>query len=160
MRLVFSWWWLLMASLFAGHVWGGVGEVTVASPVSPTSVTFLWDASPDASVTGYTLYVCDWNTNRLFGINVSTALTATVDGLPVQPLKVYVVAYNAAGTESIPSNILEMNLPKNPTLRVEAVLQVDQGSGWTNAVTMGVYDLGEAVGSGLYRVQLNAKPLP
>ena len=151
-------WWLLV-SLFAGQVWGGVGEVTVANPVSPTNVTFLWDASPDASVTGYKLWVCDWDTNRLFGVDVALALTATVAGMPTHPVKIYVIAYNSAGTESDPSNILEMNLPVSPVLRVEAILQVDNGGGFTNAVTMGIFDMGDVVGSGSYRVKLIASPL-
>ncbi|MGV1047677.1 MAG: hypothetical protein ACOYD4_04010 [Solirubrobacterales bacterium] len=157
MRTVLSAWWLLLG-LFAGQVWGGDGG-TNAIPVSPTAVTFLWDASPDASVTGYTLHVCDWDTNRLFGVNVGMALTATVGNMPTQPLKIYVIAYNSAGTESDPSNILEMNLPAAPVLRVEAILQVDKGGGFTNAVTMGIFDLGEQVGAGSYRVVLNAKPI-
>jgi hypothetical protein len=119
----------------------------------------LWDASPDASVIGYALYWAEDNSAVTNRIDVGQVLTATVAGLPPTRLAVFVVAYNSVGTESVPSNILELNLPVSPVLRVEAILQVDNGGGFTNAVTMGIFDLGETVGSGLYRVVMAAKPL-
>lgn len=86
------------------------------------SLNFIWDASPDASVIGYYFYwgivtnytiigtnnnitnYTELSTNK---VDVGNVLTNSVAGFKVGPsYYAYVTAYNAAGTESDPSNSL------------------------------------------------------
>lgn len=152
MKKLFGAWWLI-AGLFAGGVWGSRAE---------NQVGFAWDASPSPNV-GYRLKVADSNDVVRFTIDVGPELTCSVSNLPPELFHVWVVAYYQAQpeVESDRSNLIVFQVPAAPTaVRLEAVLQVNQGTGWTNAMTMGVYDVGSKVGSGIYRVAMTAAAPP
>src|SRR6266567_6034828 len=71
------------------------------------SVTMAWDRSNDSTVTGYTLYYTDVSAGTTSAINAGNLATSTVSGLA--ETKTYsfdVVAYNASGAESAPSNVI------------------------------------------------------
>jgi len=69
------------------------------------SVTLAWDPSATPAIVGYTIYVLEENsttTNRIaVGLNTQTTVTNLKEGLHYT---FTVVAVNAAGMESIPSN--------------------------------------------------------
>jgi hypothetical protein len=85
-----------------------------AQPAPPIAapVALVWDASPDASVTGCALYyaiVDSGVTNRL---DVGMVLTASVSNLLAgSNYLFFVVAYNSSGIESDPSNVLLYSPP-------------------------------------------------
>lgn len=79
---------------------------TAAAPVAP-SVGLIWDASPDATVTGYALYHGVGSTNVTVRVDVGQTNQATIGGLTVGVANYFFcTAYNAAGVESVPSNTL------------------------------------------------------
>ena len=75
------------------------------SPVLAKNVTFVWDPSPDTSVTGYILYYGNFSGNYSESINVGANTFVTVPNLVPGKTDFFVVtAYNAAGVQSAPSN--------------------------------------------------------
>ena len=109
--------------------------LVLASAWCARAVTFEWDASPDAWVTGYRLYA---HTNSMAaGTNLTTAvvkidagtnLTATVTNL--LPGKFYFVAtaYTADNLESPPSNEIILSVPVQPPNLRTVIVQ------WSGAV--------------------------
>ena len=91
----------------------GPGDVLVRRAIAPPvasdakPVTLAWSPSPDATVTGYKLYhgeVSGTQTNKL---DVGTALTATLANLRAGATYFFfATAYDANGTESVPSNFV------------------------------------------------------
>lgn len=77
---------------------------------SAQSVNLAWDASSDASVTGY---VVKWGTRTntyTSSIDVGKVTSWTVSGLvPDQKYYFVVTSYNSAGTTSVPSNEVSNN---------------------------------------------------
>jgi hypothetical protein len=70
-----------------------------------SAVTLAWQASPDATVTGYKLYYGVASGVYTNSVNVGTNLTCRLTNLVLGVTYYFVVtAYNAAGLESLPSN--------------------------------------------------------
>src|SRR3954465_11409863 len=81
--------------LFLG-LWSGVAQAA--------SVTLAWDKSPDASVTGYTVYWGNQSGSYPGSLNVGNVTQAQIAGLTDGTPYYFVVrAYNASGTVSAPS---------------------------------------------------------
>jgi hypothetical protein len=120
----------------------------VTLPPAGETVTLAWDASPDADVAGYSVYMAtnkpDW---KLLGTTLG--LSMTVSNLTL-PTSFMVTAKTAKGDESKPSNILdvlgkdsvnEISYETPPTL-INAVW-TDRGVFFrgTNQTGMGFYRL-------------------
>jgi hypothetical protein len=81
--------------------------------------TLAWNSSSDISVTGYALYYGMTGSGVTNRLDVGTAQTATLSNLTVfSNYFFYVVAYNAAGVESAPSNLLLYSPPALTRLRL------------------------------------------
>ncbi len=82
-------------------------------------VTLAWDASPDASVTGYALYYgleAGSTTNRV-DVGLERIVTLT-NLLAFSNYFFYAVSYNALGMESVPSDWLYYRPPAITRLRI------------------------------------------
>ena len=91
----------------------------VAASMSAAPVKLGWDASPDASATGYALYYHLANSSVTNHLDLGTAQTATLTDLEAgSDYLIYVVGYDAAGVESPPSNSLLYNPPALSPLRI------------------------------------------
>lgn len=90
--------------------------VTNAAPIK-----LSWNAANDTAVKGYALYCGAVNQTSQSRMDVGTNLTGTVSNLIVGVnYRIYAVAYNATGMESVPSNELLFApsvplLPPTPT---------------------------------------------
>ena len=91
----------------------------IAGPMSAAPVKLVWDVSFDLAVIGYALYyyLADFLVvNRL---DLGIAQSATVSNLEAgSDYLFYVVAYDAAGVESPPSNSLLYRPPAMSRLRI------------------------------------------
>lgn len=87
--------------------------------VGPGHVTLAWDASPDASVTGYAILQGTSSGTWPVRIDVGTALTVRVSNLLDAATYFWVaIAYTAEGVESLPSNEVSANIaPGSPFSR-------------------------------------------
>jgi hypothetical protein len=97
-----------------GARWAGL--LTLGMLLSPASqavqsLAVAWDAS-SSSVAGYHVYYGNNGTNFQYvvdaGTNISVELTGLVEG---QTNMIEVVAYDAQGTESTPSNLINYIVP-------------------------------------------------
>jgi len=79
--------------------------LTVASPLFAKSISFAWNPGPSNLVSGYILYYGTYSGNYSQSINVGLTTSATVSDLSEGETYFFVVtAYNASGTQSLPSN--------------------------------------------------------
>ena len=95
----------------------GIGAATT------NTLTFAWNASPDAGVAFYRLH---WGTNSgSYQRSLdATNLTQTVTNFFLGTNFLAVTALSAQGLESDPSNEIDVLLPRSPSsLRVTAVMQ-------------------------------------
>ena len=76
-------------------------------------VILIWDASPDATVTGYKIYYTDHTLSYV--VDVGNVLRAEIDVQRGRDWYFYATAYDANGNESVPSNTADTK-PKKPTL--------------------------------------------
>jgi hypothetical protein len=84
----------------------------VAGPMSAAPVKLVWGASPDAAVTGYALYYRLADSLLPNRLDVGPAYSATLTNLEAGSYYIFfVVAYNAIGVESPPSNPLGYRPP-------------------------------------------------
>lgn len=117
------------------------------------SVPLLWDAPPDA-VMGYAMYwgVTGGATNRM---DVGPPLQVTVSNLVIgAEYFFYVTAYDALGTESLPSNTL-LYTPAAPAQVFAYTIQHWLSEGvWTNYITI----LATNPPQGMFRVALELRP--
>src|SRR6266571_6397176 len=124
----------------------------VRSPLAQAvqSVTLAWDRSTDSTVTGYKLYYTDVAAGSTSAINVGNATTNTVSGLvETKTYSFDVVAYNASGVESVPSNVINYSVPSAntaPTLSNIADLSTSQNTA-TAPIAFTVGDAQTAAGS-------------
>ena len=82
------------------------------APLKSAPVTLAWDPANDPSVRGYGIYYGLTNQPATNHINAGTNLTVTLfDLLANNGYQFYAVSYNAAGTESGPSNPLLLTPP-------------------------------------------------
>ena len=88
------------------------------------SVTMAWDRSTDSTVSGYKLYYTDVATGTTSASNAGNASSNTVSGLlETKTYSFNVVAYNASGVESLPSNLINYTVPSStgtPLMVIEA----------------------------------------
>lgn len=91
------------------------------------SVSLVWDASPDSSVTNYTLYACTntigTNLSAAVTVEVGTNLTARIEDLLPGRWSFYVTAMAAYRIQSLPSNVVQAEVPAAPTNMRTVVLQ-------------------------------------
>src|SRR6516164_5920920 len=83
----------------------GVGLFFASFSTYAATVTLDWDPSPDPTVTGYKILYGDSSGSYSQSMDAGSSNSATVAGLT--PGKTYffvVIAYNAAGLQSSPSN--------------------------------------------------------
>jgi PKD repeat protein len=100
------------ASHKAIGMWTALGfAMVLANPASAAQISLTWDASPTTSVTGYKIYARATGGSYTTANNVGNNLSYTVSSLPSgqtiaagQNYCFVVTAYNAAATESVPSN--------------------------------------------------------
>ena len=87
----------------------------------------MWDASPDSSVTNYTLYACTntigTNLSAAVTVEVGTNLTARIEDLLPGRWSFYVTAMAAYRIQSLPSNVVQAEVPAAPTNMRTVVLQ-------------------------------------
>src|SRR6266571_8973481 len=114
------------------------------------SVTTAWDRSTDSTVTGYKLYYTDVSTGTTSAINAGNVTSNTVPGLvETKTYSFDVVAYNASGVESVPSNVINYTVPSAntaPTLSNIADLSTSQNTA-TAPIAFTVGDAQTAAGS-------------
>ena len=114
------------------------------------SLTLAWDRSTDATATGYKLYYTDVSNSTTSAINVGNLTSSTVSGLlESRTYSFYVVAYNASGVESVPSNGINYTVPSAntaPTISTIADLSTAQNTA-TAAIAFTVGDAQTAAGS-------------
>lgn len=85
-------------------VLAGVNTV-LAAGMAAVPVKLAWDASPDVEVTGYALYYGPAQSSATNRLDLGAVQTVTLTNLWVSTnYFFFVVAYNAAGIESLPSN--------------------------------------------------------
>jgi hypothetical protein len=107
---------LLAVLFFAGRVWwdalrgtGAAPPVEQARAAGSASVNLAWDKSPDARIAGYRI---KYGTERglyLERVTVGDQASATLDGLRADTVYyIVVVAFDAQGNESPPSNEIEV----------------------------------------------------
>lgn len=92
----------------------GVGLFAPAAHAGPDRVTVAWDPNPETDIAGYRVYYGRAGTTVT---NVVTPGTATqqqvVSLLPATQYWFYVTAFNTAGLESDPSQVLTYTTPVN-----------------------------------------------
>ncbi len=114
------------------------------------SVTTAWDRSTDSTVTGYKLYYTDVSAGTTSAINAGNVVTSTVSGLlETKTYSFNVVAYNASGTESVPSNVINYTVPganTAPTISSIADLSTSQNTA-TTPIPFTIGDAQTAAGS-------------
>ena len=96
-----------------------LSSFNTAKATSAAPVTFGWDPSPDAAVTGYALYyrLADSSTNRR--LDVGSAKIVTLHNLEAgSDYLFFVVGYDASGVESAASNLLSYSPPALSRLQI------------------------------------------
>jgi hypothetical protein len=112
------WYWkrelyILAAALL---VWSAAAVTARSGRSATRAVSLEWDASPDATVTGYIVYYGTESGRYGSSTNVGNQLQARVDGLETGRRYYFVVtAYNAEGLESVPSNEADAEIPSVPS---------------------------------------------
>ena len=93
---------------------------TGSAGASPAQIlaTFNWDSSPDNSVAGYALYYGMANLPTTNRVDAGNALTTTIPLMVSSNYSLFVVAYSANGTESLPSNMVNYTPPPMSRLHV------------------------------------------
>src|SRR5205814_2068194 len=114
------------------------------------SVTAAWDRSTDSTVTGYKIYYTDVSAGTTSSIDAGNVATSTVSGLvETKTYSFNVVGYNASGTESVPSNVINYTVPganTAPTIASIADLSTSQNTA-TTPIPFTIGDAQTAAGS-------------
>lgn len=100
-------------------------------------IKLAWDASPSTNVTGYILYAGTNNpalTNVAERINTGTNQTISVSFAKSGSWFFWVTAHDDLRVESLPSNILQVQVPEPPanlrTIVIEATVDLSS-TNWT-----------------------------
>lgn len=97
----------------------GTFATSAAEGLISCPVTLAWDASPDASVTGYAFYYGVENSNVTNRLHVGPAQSVTLTNLyAYSNYFFFATAYNALGVESVPSGALYYRPPAITRLRI------------------------------------------
>ena len=84
----------------------------IASASAEQSVTLAWNPSANSTVIGYRVYTREENATTATSINVPGLTQVTVPGLKEGLRYTFTVtSYNAAGSESVPSNEVVFTVP-------------------------------------------------
>jgi hypothetical protein len=128
--------------------------VAAAPQVMAADVRLAWDPSPTTNVVSYSVRYSNAATNTAaFGLNVGTNLTHTLS-LSAGTWSVFVTARNTQGIESDPSNLLVIDVPTPPVLRLHLQGASTVTGPWTNLASLSVpVDL-QLTGAAFYRGQL------
>ena len=99
----------------------------IARTAAPASISLAWDPSADSTVTGYTLYFGLTPSGPTNSVDVGNVTITTITGLTAGTTYFFfVTAYNAAGLESDPSNVIEETPSDNTVPVVFSRLRVNQ----------------------------------
>ena len=99
-------------------------------------VTMGWDLSTDTNVTGYEVYYGTTSGDYSNGIDAGTNVATQIAGLNTGTTYYFVVvAYNAAGTQSVPSSEVTYTTPNTPTT-LPVTLSITMGATPTMPVTL------------------------
>lgn len=94
-------------------------SVATVSAVVADPVKLGWNAASDASVKGYVIYYGATNQPATNRIVAGTNLTVTLNALQANvTYKIYAASYNAAGIESVPSNLVTLMATVVPKLNI------------------------------------------
>lgn len=115
-----------LQKMLASAVVAAIMSLGMASAASAATVALEWDASPDASVTGYKVhYQADSSTQPFQGfapVNVQGATATEIADLdPSRSYSFAVTAYNAEGMESVYSNIVVIPESVPPTAGIASL---------------------------------------
>jgi hypothetical protein len=90
----------------------GCTALVQSSAFADNSVNLAWSASPDPSATGYKVYYGATSGNYTNSLDVGNSTTAIIPGLTAGATYYFVVvAYDASGLESLPSNEVSYTVP-------------------------------------------------
>jgi hypothetical protein len=90
------------------------------APLRSAPVTLAWNSANDPLVQGYTVYYGRTNQPATIRIDVGTNLTVTIfDLIANTGYQFYAVSYDAAGNESVPSNLLQLTPPVLSRARID-----------------------------------------
>ncbi len=125
------------------------GVIAVRSTAGAASVSIAWEPSATIGVTNYIVRFWRDGASVVNTAQVGTATNHTIHNLDAGRWHCQVSAQSAQGIESDPSNLLVMEVPPAPVIRINL-----QGSGnitgpWTNIVSAGWS--GELNGIAFYR---------
>lgn len=120
------------------------------------SVSIAWEPSGSVGVTNYVVRFWRDGAAVINSTNTGTATTHTLRNLDAGRWHCQVSAQSAQGIESDPSNLLVMDVPAAPVIRINL-----QGAGsltgpWTNLASAGWS--GELDGIAFYRGKLEVNP--
>jgi Fibronectin type III domain. len=114
----------------------GCSALVQSSAFADNSVTLAWSASPDPSATGYKVYYGATSGNYTKSLDVGDSTTAIIPGLTAGATYYFVVvAYDASGLESLPSNEVSYTVPggsagnQAPTLNPLGNLSINENAG-------------------------------
>jgi len=114
-------------------------RVSAAALVLLPSVTLIFDASPDASVTGYRIYYGIGEMTN--SVDLGLELTGQIGNLvPGETYRFVAVSYNVLGQESVPSNEVSYIVPVPTVPAVVIILWTAQtvAGPWTGVTTNSV----------------------
>lgn len=95
------------------------GFAALPVPLKSAPVTLAWNPANDPAVQGYGIYYGLTNQPATNYVNAGTNLTVTLFDLQANAgYRFYAVSYNAAGTESVPSNQLLLTPPVLSRVRI------------------------------------------
>lgn len=101
------------------------GGVMLATNVTSSTVTVAWDRSPGTNVVGYNFYYGTNSASMTNKLNVGNQASAKLTGfVPQTTYNFTVTAYDAAGVESQPSNVIQYTAPALALPALKASLAV------------------------------------
>ena len=94
-------------------VWSTLSNgATTTTRTNNSSVTLVWDASPDTDVQGYKVYYGTVSGENTSNVDIGITTSTTINGLSAGVTYFFVAtAYNTAGLESDPSNEVSWTVP-------------------------------------------------
>jgi hypothetical protein len=112
--------------------------LAAASQAIAADVRLAWDPSPTTNVVSYWVHYNNAATNTTgLSVNVGTNLSHTL-ALSAGTWSVYVTARNGQGIESDPSNLLVIDVPTPPVLRLHLQGASTVTGPWTNLASLTV----------------------
>jgi hypothetical protein len=109
-----------LAAIVVLTLWSHVCAFALAlEPIRAAPITLAWELANDPSIQGYRIYFGPINQLATNHIDAGTNLTVTLfDLLANTRYWLYAVSYDAAGNESVPSNLLLLTPPALSPVRI------------------------------------------